>query len=316
LQPEEHLLMSRILSISELKDDIRDLINMPRRQHELHADLASWNTLCSALDVIGDTELALEAYASWEYRSEDGEKYLLVYGALQVMEVQQDAVKYVCQTLAVPCSCPKELASIRLIRNDAIGHAMRGKQEKVFKSSFIQRFDMTQRDFMLLTVYSDRRDYAHRRINMVELMDVQRSFLSENLRAAVDKLRSDEMAHRNKHKGEILQDLFPDSLGYLFSKITEISPLSGLHLREVKGVLLQFREALEKRGEWRKDSGAVYYYELAEYAANELENYFNPKQTRRLNEKDVLIFASFLNNQMEELRKIAKEIDHEYASAV
>jgi hypothetical protein len=82
-------------------------------------------------------------------------------------------------------------------------------------------------------------------------------------------------------------------------------------------VLLQFREALEKRGEWRKDSGAVYYYyELAEYAANELENYFNLGQIRRLNEKDVLIFASFLNNQMEELRKIAKEIDHEYASAV
>jgi hypothetical protein len=123
------------------------------------------------------------------------------------------------------------------------------------------------------------------------------------------------MAHRKKHKGELLQDLFPDTLGYLFSKITEMYDLSGPCLREVKGMLVRFREAIENRGEWRKDSGAVYYYELAEYAADELEHYFYPEKARRLNEKDVLVFASFLKNQMEELRGIAKEIDDEYGSA-
>lgn len=100
--PEKQLSMSRPLS--ELKSEIRHFINLPRRQHELLANPASWNTLCSALDVIGDTELALEAYVKWERRPEDGEKYLLVYGALQVMEVQQDAVKYICETLEVPYS--------------------------------------------------------------------------------------------------------------------------------------------------------------------------------------------------------------------
>jgi hypothetical protein len=105
----EQLPMSRTQSISELETEIRDFINRPRRQHELLADPASWNTLCSALDVIDDTELALEAYAKWERRSKDGEKYLLVYGALQVMEVQQDAVKYICETLGLPYSRPKEL---------------------------------------------------------------------------------------------------------------------------------------------------------------------------------------------------------------
>ena len=39
-------------------------------------------------------------------------------------------------------------------------------------------------------------------------------------------------------------------------------------------------------------------------------------KARRLNEKDALISASFLRNQMEELRGIAKEIDDEYASAM
>jgi len=39
-------------------------------------------------------------------------------------------------------------------------------------------------------------------------------------------------------------------------------------------------------------------------------------KARRLNKKDVLILASFLRNQMEKLRGIAKEIDDEYASAM
>jgi hypothetical protein len=79
---------------------------------------------------------------------------------------------------------------------------------------------------------------------------------------------------------------------------------------------VQFREALEKRSEWHNDSGAVYYYELADYAAEEMERHFYSEQARWLNEKDVLIFASFLKNQMEKLRGIAKEIDDEYASAM
>jgi hypothetical protein len=183
----EQLPMSRTQSISELETEIRDFINRPRRQHELLADPASWNTLCSALDVIDDTELALEAYAKWERRSKDGEKYLLVYGALQVMEVQQDAVKYICETLGLPYSRPKELDAIRIIRNDAIGHAMYGKQDKMSKSSFIQRFDMSQGSFTLLTVFSDRREYVRRQVYMGKLMSVQRTFVTEKLQTVVDK---------------------------------------------------------------------------------------------------------------------------------
>jgi hypothetical protein len=236
---------------------------------------------------------------------------------LQVMEVQQDAVKYICETLEVPYSRPNELEAIRIIRNDAIGHAMRGKEEKVWKSSFIQRFDMTQLGFILLTVFSDRRDYVRRQVNMAELIGIQRTFLTDKLQSVVDKLRSDELAHREKHKDQLLQDIFPDTLGYLFSKITEISPISGPCLQEMKGMLVRFRKALEERGEWGSDSGVAYYYGPAEYAVSELERYFNSADhPSRLNAQDVFIFASFLKTQIEELRGIAKEIDDEYAAAV
>ena len=105
-------------SIAELESEIRDFINRPRKQTKLLSDLASWNMLCSALDVIGDTELALEAYLAWTPQKEDGEKYLLVYGALQVMEVQQDAVKFVSESLAIPYARPTELTNIRMVRSE------------------------------------------------------------------------------------------------------------------------------------------------------------------------------------------------------
>ena len=60
------------------------------------------------------------------------------------MEVQRDAVKYICETLEVPYPEPKELDAIGIIRSDAIGHAMYGKPDRVSKSSFIQRFDMSR----------------------------------------------------------------------------------------------------------------------------------------------------------------------------
>ena len=168
-------------SISELQGEVRDFINRPRKQTRLLSDLASWNMLCSALDVIGDTELALDSYLNWKPQEEDGEKYLLVYGALQVMEVQQDAVKHLSESLSIPYARPKELANIRMIRSDSIGHPIRGAESKVSKSSFIQRFGLDQRAFTLLTVYSDRRDYRHQYINVLDLLTIQRQFIEHQL---------------------------------------------------------------------------------------------------------------------------------------
>ena len=107
-------------------------------------------------------------------------------------------MKYICETLEVPYPEPKELDAIGIIRSDAIGHAMYGKLDRVSKSSFIQRFDMSRGSFTLLTVFSDRREYVHSQVYMGKLMSVQRTFVMEKLQSVVDKLRRDEITHREK----------------------------------------------------------------------------------------------------------------------
>lgn len=301
-------------SIADLETEIRDFINHPRTQDTLLADFGSWNTLCSALDVIGDTELALDAYRNWKRLDEDGERYLLVYGVLQVMEVQQDAVEYICKSLGMAYLRPKELTGIRIIRNDAIGHAMERKENGVYKANLIQRYDLSQNVFTLLTVFADRRDYIRRQVHVMQLLGTQRKFIAQKMQGIVDNLRNDEMKHRAKHKDEKLQDIFPDTLHYIFQKIFEMSPLSGPCLKDIKARLARFRAALETRNEWREDGGLSYAFNLAVYPADQLEQFFDARQDSKLNDQDAYIFISFLKAQIDQLREMARQLDEEYAA--
>lgn len=57
-------------SISDLESRIRDLINEPRTQYALLKKKDLWEQLCSSLDVMGDTELAIAAFTAQTMRSE------------------------------------------------------------------------------------------------------------------------------------------------------------------------------------------------------------------------------------------------------
>ena len=121
--------------IRDLEIKIRDFINHYRNNHVLVQDLVKWNILCSSLDVVGDTELAIESYKG--LKTEDvGFNYLAVYGILQVLYVQQDAVLHIFQSLdispkLVDSAILTDVMHVRGIRNKATGHPTKhgkGKQ--------------------------------------------------------------------------------------------------------------------------------------------------------------------------------------------
>lgn len=142
------------LSIPEKERRIRELINEPRRQAQLTKDSTRWNSLCSALDVIGDAELALDAYLAWSPVCGPGQRYIIVYGVLQVLCVEQDAAKHVGEVLSHPIKLPTDIQKIREIRAASIGHPISRRRDNSFRSSFIRRRDLTQMDFSLMEVNS------------------------------------------------------------------------------------------------------------------------------------------------------------------
>ena len=108
-------------SLAEVEQQIRGFINDRRKQHALPQDTAAWNLLCSCLDTIGDTELAVDAYNTSSTPSSEGEVYLVVYGALQALFIQQDAVENLCQALGIAYDLDPLLKDIREIRMSGLG---------------------------------------------------------------------------------------------------------------------------------------------------------------------------------------------------
>jgi hypothetical protein len=64
--------------------EFRDLINEARMKRPLIDDRSRWNKLCSAMDVIEDTSMAVTSYSSQQDTSDKGKLYLETYGLLRL----------------------------------------------------------------------------------------------------------------------------------------------------------------------------------------------------------------------------------------
>ncbi len=307
------------MGIRPQEQKIREFINNPRQQRVLLSVLADWNRLCSSLDVIGDTELAIDAYPDICNSTGDGKSYIIVYGILQTLMTQQDAVKHICDVLGVSYKLPKELGEIREIRANSIGHPALETENRISKSNFIQRFSLSPTGFELLTVYSDGRGHQIRPVSIPRLIEVQREHLGKMLDEVLRELELEEMKHREAHRDRKVTEVFPPTLDYYFQKIFEASQggaafgLGLPHLNFINDCVGKFESELKARGEWGIHDSLDYLIELISYPLDELKGYFSGKRDSKLNDKDAYIFASFLLNQIEILKKIAKEIDEKYA---
>jgi hypothetical protein len=261
--------------------------------------------------------MALDAYLGWESVTDVGGRYLLLYGVLQVLLAQQDAVKKVCKTFQYPLSFPPNIEKIRQIRSDSIGHPTSGTKNKLHKANFIQRISLSHSGFTLMTVFSDSRYYPQQ-IGVPDVIEEQRKFVETVLNNLTEKLRSDEVAHREKYRNERLQALLPDSLQYAFGRIYEGTNddtafvLVGIHLREIETCLQHFTEALQARGDL--GGTASYHLKLTEYPMEQLKEYAADRKKAKLGDQDAYIFANFVESQIDHLRAIAKELDEEYAT--
>jgi len=303
--------------------EIRGFINKPRKQFNLLKNRKFWNQLCSSLDVIEDSDLAIDAYLNIEFSKDDGEKYLRLYGLLQALFLQQDAVTNLCESLGLPDNLianPK-LREIRDIRNDSIGHPTKRGNYKSYH--FISRVSITKSKFQLISDYENSKT-TFRNILIIDLIKEQRKYLLKILKKVIKVLKAEEKAHREKFKMEKLEAVFPDSLPYYIEKIFEnIRKLDhaelGLgHVKLVKNVMDKLKKTLKKRDiEIDTYDSIKFLYELLEYPITELELYFSKltdKEGPRINDKTAYIFTCFIKEKLCELKEMAKEIDDEYSS--
>ena len=310
--------------IEQLVSEIRDNVNKPRKKHALLQDHASWMMLCSALDVIEDTDCGLEAFLTTEVNDfNDGNKYVYVYGTLQALVVQQDAVKHFHESIKIPYRLTSDdksvLGDIRDIRNNSIGHPTKRDRTKPVAFNFISRMTIGNQGFTLATAYEDGAQTCHKDVDIPDLIARQRNVHSSVLCDAIKTLRKEEMEHRQRFADNKLADAFPPSLIYHLRKICEDTLTESgnaergrINVDFILGCIEQFKTGLVEREILEAYDSLTYHFELADYPLQELRKYFQSPNDTHINEKDAYIFADFAERRVLELLESAKELDEEY----
>ncbi|MDI3299340.1 MAG: hypothetical protein QJR08_09250 [Bacillota bacterium] len=305
--------------IRDLETKLRDLINTPRRRAQLMSNEPLFHQLCSALDVLGDTELALDAYVTPTSADlSPGETYLRVYGVLQVLYVQQDALEHIAESLSVAYHHPTELQDIRDIRNDSVGHPSRRGSGRAF--NHIVRVTLSPKGFELWTFYTDAPP-KRRRVDLLPLIERQRTLVSAALKDFVNRELSREMDHRERFRSAPLVAIFPKELDYMLEKSAEEINGSGTGIasglvNQIGDAIAEFEQQLSERGELPGIKEAFSYHaDPARHALSRLQEHFaHGARGEPVTQADAEAFLFRLGHAVTELRTLAQEIDDSYSS--
>jgi hypothetical protein len=303
---------------------IREFINAPRKQTLLLKRKDRWDQMCSALDVIQDTDIAMDAYLGNAFPEDTGEQYIRIYGILQTLVVQQDAAKHLIDSLELHsdlCDPLKDLKEIRQIRVESIGHPTQTRTEskKAYSYHFISRASMHKGGFQLMSCFPDG-GHEFEDIRIPSLIEKQRTAIESTLNGIIGELKREEQEHKEKFKGESLQRLLTkNNLHYIVGKIWEqihsggYPPELGLmHLEIIKKNLHEFKEALAKRDLWAGSDSLQHIYRDLDYPLHEVARYFRGEDNQEFAKERVQVNFFFIDKHLDEIEQIAKEIDEDY----
>lgn len=271
------------------------------------------------MDVIGDTALAIESYLEKiDQKESQGYLYVLLYGVLQILFVQQDAVRHLSEALDLDYENDPTLKKIRDIRNDSIGHPTQRGWGDDASYNFIIRGTMTRTEFTYMKTLSDRSPKIIQ-VDVLELISDQRIVLTQVLSDVVEKLKKEEMEHREKFKDEKLVDVFPQTLHYYYEKMFEVI-FGGAPKEFGKGILeiveevpKELKNALLTRNIY--DAYDLEHdFELTEHSILKLKQYFESSTADVLSDNDAYIYLTFLKHRLGLLKEVAEDIDDVYQS--
>ncbi len=301
----------------DIEKQVRDHINTHRYQKVLISELDNWNQICSSLDTLGDTGLALQSYFKSEYPDETGLSYIYTYGLLQALFIQQDAMNHLSEAFDVPYKLSEELKGIRAVRNASIGHPTKNHVKKTTYFNHISRISMSKGGFTLARFYDEGKsefiDVDFSEIAETQLMGINTAYLSIN-----ERLREIDEKHKAKFMEKPLVDILDSTMRYMFEKVGQAiySPSSSnvsfgfKMLESIKKTYNEFQGALQERNELTDYTK----YVLDEYfhGIERVKDYLTNSNTKDFSEHDARIYLYYLQENHKSFESIAREIDESY----
>lgn len=303
--------------IAEREGKIRDLINHPWKQNSLIKNTVKWNKICASLDVIGDTQTAISDFQNLpEFTSKSG-GYLFIYGLLQALFLQQDAINSIYESLFDNkidwAKDFPDIYQIRELRSDSIGHPTNRKNDKSFH--FISFQSISNVSFDLMSHISENGELIFRSIEISELIEKQQKNVIDILDDIICRMEHDYEKHKSKFRNNKIADLIK-GIHYSASKISEgiyrSYPLTTSNLKTLESKINSIKEEVVKRyGSLDALDGLYETIMRIDYILEKLGNWIKNNELHE--NKDAEIFMDSFFVRFGELKKELEEIDREFS---
>lgn len=175
-----------------MEHEIRKIINRDggefyNKHFKNHRD--DWNVLCASMDTVGDTTLAIQDFKENGIGQSAGEKYLRLYGLLQAIYLQQDAIEFLFKVIKKNFDDKNKIKKwnddslknwymLRNYRNLSSGHPVENKtfERGRTKRALISRVTISSSGFQLMIC--DTKSVGAK-FQDVQLKDLVELYLSE-----------------------------------------------------------------------------------------------------------------------------------------
>jgi hypothetical protein len=277
---------------------------------------------------VGNTEDAIGAYLEKAERSGETARtggsrdYLGVYGVLQALVVQQDAVRAVARGAGFSTGgVDPRLQEIRNIRNLSVGHPTRAAKHPGKPSSFIVQISMSPSGFKLLSLFDDGSQEV-RTIDLLARIAEQRIMMAETINEARNRLQDKDREHRRKYRSLMLTDTLSD-VRYHMGKVYDLihskegrrhaAELGALHLPSIVKSLKKAESDLRKRGDFESyEATLAPSLEVAHHCAERLSAYFDGSYSPDNAHLDAEAFYRALSGIVDDFKSLLQDVDEEY----
>lgn len=308
-------------SVLDKVKKLRELINEPRKQYELLKRKRDWSKLCTCIDTIEDTEAAISGYLRLDEFDAFTGGYLYIYGILQALFLEQDAVSNLYNGifdtdnyLSVMITKHKSLKEIREIRNDSIGHPTNrnGKsyhaivQHSICKTGFDLSSDIDE----------GRVQFSF--INILEIINTQATEINGVLNLIVSTLEEEIKVHRDQYKDDKLGNLL-QLRGYCIEKLSNCTYVNGSYNGNSDFAFVLLEGIIEKYHMLYSKAKERYGYspDSIEFIQPKLLHIFKKLKIYKDNGElyqnyDAIVMIDALKEYLKQVEQIANEIDEEY----
>lgn len=275
-----------------------------------------YNQAFTSIDLIEDSQIAIEEFGRAESLGKEGRSTLLIYGLLQSLFLQQDGLYHLYKCVVDEKTKQTDFfdtfsfdKNIREVRNDIAGHPTNRKNTEFY---FIAKGPVSKERF---TYAGYTPAFRKVEVDLKTFISKQSEFTINVLQTILDDILKKIEMKKGEHKNKSLKEMIVGAdrniqLIYRGIRDEERNFQGEWGISGVKNAIDEIRIELNIRYNDNLPSGISEAFRLTDYIIIRFNEWWTEKTL--LGNNDAEIFLDSLSNQLDELKEMLIEIDEEF----